>query len=38
MHNTIDIDIDDPKKETNSYKYYNSTKGGVDLIDQMAHS
>lgn len=38
MHNTIDIDIDDPKKKPAAIKYYNSTKGGVDLFDQMAHS
>ena len=36
MHDTADVD-GSPKKKPEMVNYYNSTKSGVDTLDQMAH-
>ena len=38
MHHDISIDEEDPKKRPEIIKFYNKTKIGVDLVDQMVQT
>ena len=38
MHHDINIDEEDPKRRPEIIKFYNKTKIGVDLVDQMVQT
>ena len=37
MHDSGDVDSDDQQRKPEIIKFYNSTKGSVDTLDQMIH-
>ena len=38
MHHDRAVAPDEPKKKPDIVRFYNATKGGVDIMDQMAHA